>query len=196
MTKATSTKATSTAIQADAEMDKLVTQAEKRFADQAQANLVDLIDGSTRGVLTLFPFTPRTIEEGKTYPVMTGQFDTKRVKVPVAAFAKMTEEGRQFLSLSIGKKDQTHIGGALFRQEEQDAATGVWNITPGKENDRYGVITKTVKVEGTDAYETVYELRFYGKRRLSGAGVPYIKANVYAERLEGDAAAAAMQDCF
>lgn len=181
----------------DEDMDKLVTEAEKQFAQRDQVQLVDLIDGNTRGVLTLFPYAPRNPEAGKTYPAMTGHLDTKRVKIPVSAFAKMTDEGRQFLSLSIGPQGQNHIGGAVFRQEEQNQTNGLWELAPGKENDRYGVIGKTVQIEGTEDYETVFELRFYGKRRLSGAGVPYIKAQVYPERKAGGAdAETAMDGCF
>ena len=193
MTTATTTKPARTAAPAhdDAEMDKLVTEAERQFAVQ----LVDLVDANTRGVLTLFPYLPRNGEAGKTYPVMTGHLDTKRVKVPVSAFAKTTEEGRPFLSLSIGPQGQNHIGGAVFRQEEQNPATGLWELAPGKENERFGVIGKTVPIEGTDEYDTVFELRLYGRRRLSGGGVPYIKAQVYPERKAGDAEEA-MEGCF
>lgn len=126
----------------DEDMDKLVTEAEKQFAQRDQVQLVDLIDANTRGVLTLFPYTPRNVEAGKTYPAMTGHLDTKRVMIPVSAFAKMTDEGRQFLSLSIGPQGQNHIGGAVFRQEEQNQANGLWELTPGKENDRYGVMAR------------------------------------------------------
>lgn len=195
MTNAKTTKSARTAAPVhDEEMDKLVTEAEKKFAHRDQVQLVDFIDANTRGVLTLFPYAPRNVEVGKTYPVMTGHLDTKRVKIPVSAFAKKTEEGREFLSLSIGPQGQNHIGGAVFRQEEQNPANGVWELAPGKENDRYGVIGKTVPVEGTEDYETVFELRSYGKRRLSGAGVPYIKAQVYPERKASDAEA--MDGCF
>ncbi len=166
----------------DEEMDRLVTEAEKQFARQDQVHMVELIDANSRGVLTLFPFVPRTFESGKTYPAMTGHLDTRRVKIPVSAFKKTTEEGREFLSLSIGPKGQNHIGGAVFRQEEQNPANGLWEPTPGKENERHGVIGKTVPIAGADEYETVFELRFYGRRRLSGAGVPFIKAQVYPER--------------
>lgn len=196
MTNAKNTKPARIAAPAhDEEMDKLVTEAEKQFAQRDQVQLVDLIDASTRGVLTLFPYSPRNVEAGKTYPVMTGHLDTRRVKIPVSAFAKQTDEGRDFLSLSIGPQGQNHIGGAVFRQEEQNQSTGLWELAPGKENDRYGVIGKTVQIEGTEDYETVFELRFYGKRRLSGAGVPYIKAQVYPERKAGDAENA-MDGCF
>lgn len=59
------------------------------------------------------------------------------------------------------------------------------------------MIGKTVQIPGTEDYETVFELRFYGKRRLSGAGVPYIKAQVYPERKAGGAEAEeAMNGCF
>lgn len=196
MTNAKNTKPARTAAPAhDEDMDKLVTEAEKQFAHRDQVQLVDLIDANTRGVLTLFPYSPRNVEANKVYPVMTGHLDTKRVKIPVSAFAKKTEEGREFLSLSIGPQGQNHIGGAVFRQEEQNQTNGLWELAPGKENDRYGVIGKTVQIEGTEDYETVFELRFYGKRRLSGAGVPYIKAQVYPERKAGDAENA-MDGCF
>jgi hypothetical protein len=179
----------------DEEMDKLVTEAEKQFAQLDRVQLVDLIDTNTRGVLTLFPYRPRSVEAGKVYPAMTGHLDTKRVKIPVSAFAKKTEEGREFLSLSIGPQGQSHIGGAVFREEEQSQNNGLWELAPGKENDRHGVICKTVQKEGAEDYVTVFELRFYGKRRLSGAGVPYIKAQVYPERKANDAENA-MDGCF
>ncbi|RRS01146.1 hypothetical protein EIP75_21445 [Aquabacterium soli] len=177
-------------------MDRLAAQAERTNAQRDQVHLVDLIDANTRGVLTLFPYTPRKAEEGKTYPAMTGHLDTKQVKIPVSAFAKMTEEGRPFLSLAIGPQGQNHIGGAVFRQESQNQDNGAWELAPGKENERHGVIGKTVPIEGTDEYETVFELRFYGKRRLSNSGVPYIKAQVYPERKQGTDAADAMEGCF
>lgn len=178
------------------EMEQLVTQAEREFAERDQVQLVDLIDANTHGVLTLFPYTPRNIEPGKTYPAMTGHLDTRRVKIAVSAFAKMTDEGREYLSLSIGPRGQNHIGGAVFRQEEQNPENGRWMLAPGKENDRYGVIGKSVQAEGTEDYQTVFELRFYGKRRLSGAGVPYIKAKVYPERKAGGDDEQAMEGCF
>lgn len=167
---------------------------------QNQLHLVDLIDANTRGVLTLFPFQPREVVAGKKYPVMAGHIDTKRVKVPVFAFEQMTEEGRKFLSLSIGVKDQKHIGGAVFRQEEQNPANGKWELTPGKEGDRFGVLNKQVAV-GQDEYETIFELRFYGKRIESRAGVFYIKAQVYPQRKEGEVlerstASDSMGGCF
>ena len=45
---------------------------------------------------------------------------------------------------------------------------------------------------------TVFELRFYGKRLESKAGVYYIKAQVYPERKDGVIAAdgATKNDCF
>ncbi|MDR7380398.1 hypothetical protein J2X19_005105 [Rhodoferax ferrireducens] len=196
MTNAKNTQTSRNALPThDEDMDKLVTQAEKQFAHRDQVQLVDLIDANTRGVLVLFPYNPRNVEAGKTYPVMTGHLDTKRVKIPVSAFVKVTEEGREFLSLAIGPQGQNHIGGAVFRQEEQNQGNGSWELAPGKENDRYGVIGKTQLIEGTEDYETVFELRFYGKRRVSGAGVPFIKAQVYPERKAGDAAEA-MAGCF
>ncbi len=196
MTNAKTAKPACTATPAhDEEMDKLVAEAEMQFAHRDGVQLVDLIDADTRGVLTLFPCSPRKVEAGKTYPVMTGHLDTKRVKIPVAAFAKMTDEGREFISLSIGPQGQNHIGGAAFRQEEQNQANGSWELAPGKENERHGVIGKTVQVDGTDDYRTVFALRFYGKRRLSSAGVPYIKAQVYPERKSGNDEQA-MAGCF
>lgn len=189
-------KATHIAASADdVEMDRLVTEAEQQFTRSDQSQLVDLIDGNTRGVLTLFPYVPRNFEPGKTYPAMTGYLDTQRVKIRVSAFSKRTDEGREFLSLSIGLQGQNHIGGAVFRQEGLNPENGLWNVAPGKENERHGVIGKTVPVAGTDDFETVFELRFYGKRRLSGAGVPYIKAQVYPERTH-DADGREMVGCF
>lgn len=164
----------------------------------SEVHLADLVDANTRGVLTLFPFKPRTLEQGKTYPVMTGHIDTRRVKVPVAAFEHTTDEGRVYLSLSIGSKGQNHIGGAVFRQEEQNLENGKWELTPGKENDRWGVLNKQVPIAGPDKFETVFELRFYGKRLESKAGVFYIKAQVYPQRIDGAPGQddAARKDCF
>jgi hypothetical protein len=171
---------------------------DKQQPDRQQIHLADLIDANTRGVLTLFPFKTREPVEGKTYPVMAGHIDTRRVKVPVAAFEHTTDEGRVYLSLSIGLKDQNHIGGAVFRQEEQNPQNGLWELTPGKENDRWGVLSKQIPVGGSDEYETIFELRFYGKRTESRAGVFYIKAQVYAERKDGVTLAdgAAKNTCF
>jgi hypothetical protein len=186
MTTAKTTKATPTPIaKDDAAMEKLVGNFEKEMNQAGQVHLADLIDANTRGVLTLFPFKPREMVEGKKYPVMSGHIDTKRVKVPVSAFEHMTDEGRKFLSLSIGLKGQNHIGGAVFREETQNLINGKWELTPGKENERPGVLKKQVAIVGTDEYETVFELRFYGKRVESNAGVYYIKAQVYPERKGG-----------
>lgn len=187
-------------IEPDAEMDRLVADAEKSWKREAEVQLVDLLDAYSRGVLTLFPYVPRTVEAGKVYPAMTGHLDTRRVKVRVSAFAKRTDEGREFLSLAIGAQGQDHIGGAVFRSEEQDETDGQWRLAPGKENERHGVISKTVRIDGTDTFETVFELRFYGRRRLTSAGVPYIKAQVYQAR-RSDAQAngdddKAMDGCF
>lgn len=63
-------------------MDKLVTEAEKQFAQRDQVQLVDLIDANTRGVLTLFPYTPRNVEAGKTYPAMTGHLTPSASRFP------------------------------------------------------------------------------------------------------------------
>ncbi len=178
----------------DPEMEHLVSQVEQQFA-RSQGSLVDLIDSGTRGTLTLFPYTPRNPDPEKTYPVVTGHLDTRQAKIPVSGFAKMSEEGRNFLSLSIGAKGQERIGGAIFRQEEQDPATGLWSFAPGKENDRFGMIEKSVKVDD-QSYEQVFELRMYGKRRLSGAGVPYIKAKVYPMRAAGEDEGDALDGIF
>jgi hypothetical protein len=186
MTNAKTTKTTQAAVTTgDQVMDKLVGNFEKGMQERGQVHLADLIDANTRGVLTLFPFKPREMVAGKKYPVMSGHIDTKRVKVPVSAFEHTTDEGRKFLSLSIGVKDQNHIGGAVFREEVQNQTNGKWELTPGKENDRFGLLNKQVLIAGTEEYETVFELRFYGKRVESRAGVYYIKAQVYPERKEG-----------
>lgn len=66
----------------DEDMDKLVTEAEKQFAQRDQVQLVDLIDANTRGVLTLFPYTPRNVEAGKTYPAMTGPWTPSASRFP------------------------------------------------------------------------------------------------------------------
>jgi hypothetical protein len=181
-----------------AALDQPAGRFDQPLQGRAQVHLADLIDANTRGVLTLFPFKPRELVQGKSYPVMTGHIDTRRAKVPVAAFEHMTEEGRVYLSLSVGLKEQNHIGGAVFRQEEQDPENGKWELTPGKENERWGSLNKQNAVVGSQEYETVFELRFYGKRLESKAGVYYIKAQVYPERKDGATAAggAAKNDCF
>ncbi len=155
------------------------------------------INENTRGVLVLFPYTPKDGEavQGKDYPVMTGHIDTRNAKIPVAAFSKMTDEGREFLSLSIGFINHEHIGGALFRQEQQDPGNGKWEVAPGKGNDRFGIIQKQVK-DG-EKYQTVFELRFYGGRKLSRQNVPFIKAQIYPQRKEGEPANdQVMEGCF
>jgi uncharacterized protein (DUF736 family) len=196
MGKAKTTDAAVAGTADDQEAGQLSPQLDHRLAVQTPVQLVSLIDAGTQGVLTLFPFTPREVEPGKTYPLMTGVLDTKRVKIQVSAFAKTSEEGRTFLSLSVGAPGQDHIGGALFRQEEQVEATGLWASTPGKESDRFGVIAKQVKNAALDDYETVFSLRVKGARRLSRGGVPYIKARVYPERGAVPADGQAMSGCF
>lgn len=163
----------------------------------AAFNHVDLINANTTGILVLFPYVPRTMAPGVEYPVMKGHLDTRNVKVPVSAFMKSTDEGRPYLSLSIGVTGQAHIGGAVFRQEVQSDLDGRWRFVPGKENERFGLIAKTEKV-ADHAYDTIFQLNFSGKRRLSGAGVPYIKGNVYPMRHDGAELepAAAMAGCF
>ena len=170
-------------------------------AAQAIASNMDasrLVDENTRGVLVLFPYKPKEGEvgQGKEYPAMAGHIDTRNAKIPVAAFAKKTDEGREYLSLSIGFNGHEHINGAMFRQEQQDPSNGKWEVAPGKGNDRFGIISKKIK-EG-DAFITVFELRFYGGRKLSRQNVPYIKAQVYPQRKEGDQPAndQAMEGCF
>ena len=191
-----------TAAAPDQELDQAVSAFEASLAAKASAVpdsdeviFVDLINADTRGVLVLFPYEPTNPEPGKEYPVMKGNLDTRNVKVPVSAFMKKTDEGRYYLSLSIGRKGQEHIGGAIFRQEIQNPADGAWVFVPGKENERFGIVAKTVKV-GEGDYQPVFELNFSGKRRLSGAGVPYIKGNIYPVRVELENPAAAMAGCF
>jgi hypothetical protein len=155
------------------------------------------IGPETRGKLVLFPFFPSRVEDGKKYPVMKGYLDTPSARVPVSAFNAMTEEGREFLSLSIGFQGCERVGGALFRAEVQDPANGRWNPVPGKVNDRFGLIQKTVKVGEDDfggVYETEWSLRFNGKRKLSAAQKPYIKLDVYPARQA--VPASAVEGCF
>ena len=170
-------------------------------AAQAIASNMDasrLVNENTRGVLVLFPYSPKdgAVGKGKEYPAMAGHIDTRNAKIPVAAFSKMTEEGREYLSLSIGFNGHEHISGAMFRQEQQDPSNSKWEMAPGKGNDRFGVISKQIK-DG-DAYITVFELRFYGGRKLSRQNVPYIKAQIYPQRNEGEQPAndQAMEGCF
>lgn len=173
-------------------------QIAKDLSAQAEAprSALSLITAATRGVLVLFPYSPQQPEEGKVYPVMKGSLDTREVKVRVSAFAHKTDEGREYLSLSIGSAGEDHIGGALFRHESQNPMNGLWELAPGKENDRFGAIAKSVPGTEPGTYDQVFQLRFYGKRKLSPTGVPYIKCNVYPERKEGADALAAMKDCF
>jgi hypothetical protein len=198
--KANTTKATTTS-KGDVDMAKLVGNFEQGLAAKAvtaQAdngvNPLDLLDGNSRGVLVLFPWQPKTIEKDKEYPVMKGHIDTKQVKIKVSAFMKTTDEGRVYLNLSIGSKGQERIGGALFRYETQDQTNGKWVAVPGKDNERFGVIAKSIKI-GEGEYADVFTLRFYGNRKLSDGNVPYIKAKIYPERKEGQADAD-MSGCF
>lgn len=187
MTKSQTTKA------ADQNMAPAATQAIASTMDASR-----LVNENTRGVLVLFPYLPKdgAAGKGKEYPVMAGHIDTRTAKIPVAAFSKMTEEGREYLSMSIGFNGHEHISGAMFRQEQKDPDNGKWEIAPGKGNDRFGTISRQIK-EG-EAYITVLELRFYGVRKLSRQNVPYIKAQIYPQRKEGEQPANdhVMEGCF
>lgn len=61
-------------------------------------------------MLAMVPFTPCSIEQGRIYPVMIGHLDIKIVMVSVSAFARKTDEGREFLSLAIGPQSYAYIG--------------------------------------------------------------------------------------
>jgi hypothetical protein len=161
---------------ADLVTDALVREVEKRVMP-ARRNPVDFINAETRGVLVLFPYEPQNRREGVTYPVMKGHIDTRNVRCLVSAFAHVTEEGREYISLSVGVEGQDHIGGAMYRHEVQNAKNGAWGLTPGKENLRFGLIVKSVCINKIDEeYDIVFQLQVNGKRQMSGAGVPYIKA--------------------
>lgn len=158
-----------------------------------------LINKDTRGVLVLFPYVPKAgaTSEGKTLPVMTGSIDTRDAKIPVAAFAKQTDEGREYLSLSIGFADHEHISGVMFRQEKQNPADGIWEVAPGKGNERFGLISKQTK-NADETFTKVFELRFFGGRKLSRLNMPYIRAQIYPQQLgtvegQGDEV---MDGCF
>jgi hypothetical protein len=58
----------------------------------------------------MVPFTPCSIEQGRIYLVMIGHLDIKIVMVSVSAFARKTDEGREFLSLAIGQQSYAYIG--------------------------------------------------------------------------------------
>ena len=163
---------------------------------EAPRSALSLINADTRGVLVLFPYAPQEREEGKVYPVMKGSLDTRDAKVRVSAFAHKTDEGREYLSLSIGSAGDDHIGGALFRHELQNPLNGLLELAPGKENERFGAIAKSVPGAEPGTYDNLFQLRFRGKRKLSPTGVAYIKCNVYPERKEGADALAAMNECF
>jgi len=188
------------------ELDQLNEQARAAGVDPAE--LIPQLAGTpgvhpipmgpeTRGKLVLFPYFPSRVEDGKKYPVMKGYLDTPSARIPVSAFNAMTEEGREFLSLAVGFQGCERVGGALFRAEVQDPSNGRWNPVPGKVNDRFGLIQKTVKT-GEDefgaVYETEWSLRFNGKRKLSAANKPFIKLDVYPARQS--APASAVEGCF
>jgi uncharacterized protein (DUF736 family) len=179
----------------DGELETLVSKLEAEFSQRDERDPVNFINESSRGVLVLFPYAPLTMEEGKKYPSMKGHLDTRQAKVKVSAFAAMTDEGREYLSLSIGDKGSERMGGALFRDEEQDEMNGRWTTAPGKENERHGLIAKTVKSEVSDEYQTLFELKCSGARKLSAAGVPFIRVKVYPVRVAANSEAS-MQGCF
>jgi len=163
---------------------------------ESPRSALSAINAETRGVLVLFPYAPQERKEGVMYPVMKGSLDTRDAKVRVSAFAHKTDEGREYLSLSIGSEGEDHIGGAVFRHESQNPLNGLWELAPGKENERFGAIAKSVPGAEPGTYDNLFQLRFYGKRKLSPTGVAYIKCNVYPERKEGAEALSAMKDCF
>jgi hypothetical protein len=176
--------------------DALVKRVEQA-ARQGRVNPADLITADTRGVLVLFPYEPLNRREGVVYPVMKGHLDSKNVRCPASVFAHVTEEGRPYISLSLGVEGQAHIGGAMFRYEEQNPSDGRWELVPGKENLRFGQITKSVLVDKDGKeYDVVFQLQVSGKRKMSAAGVPFIKADVYPSREKADESLEAMQDCF
>jgi hypothetical protein len=180
----------------DKNTDELVRAVERR-AIEGQRNPVDLINAETRGVLVLFPYKPLNPVEGTKYPVLKGHLDTKNVRCPVSVFTHVTEEGREYASLSIGVKAQEHIGGALFRHEVQNEINGAWELTPGKENLRFGQIAKSICIdEDKKEYEIIFQLQVSGLRKMSNGGVPFIKANVYPVRNKADESLEAMQACF
>lgn len=173
-------------------------QIAKDIAAQADAprSALSLINATTRGVLVLFPYSPKEREEGKVYPVMKGNLDTAAARVLVSAFEHMTDEGRKYLSLSIGSAGENHIGGVIFRKESQNPLDGLWEIAPGKENDRFGAISKTVPGAEPGTYDEVYRLRCSGKRKLSSTGVPFIRCDVYPDRNDRAETLASMDVCF
>lgn len=184
-------------IQNDDPMTDALVRHVEETARQGRRNAADLITADTRGVLVLFPYEPLNRREGIRYPVMKGHLDSKNVRCPASVFAHVTEEGRQYISLSLGVEGEEHIGGAMFRHEEQSPDNGLWELVPGKENLRFGQITKSVIVDkDTKKYDVVFQLQVNGKRKMSAGGVPFIKADVYPLREKADESLEAMKDCF
>lgn len=178
----------------DQEIGRLVDDFEASLppAPTAHALLPSLINADTVGVLVLFASSPANRKEGKVYPCMRGHLDTKGATIPVSAFLERSEEGREYLSLSIAGMGYEPVRGSCFRAEQQNPDDGKWGVLPGKSNDRFGFIEKSVKVG--DEYQTVFRLRFFGGRKVAANGLAYIKAKVYSQRSE--ATAEDFGDCF
>lgn len=174
----------------DAEVQAAATLPEVASDGRALANF---INAQTSGTLVLFPFVPREREPGKVYPALKGYLDCADARVPVSAFEQRTELGRRYISLAIGERGEVRLGGVMFRAETQDPATGLWNAVPGKKHDRFGWLRKQRKVSEEEGYETIFELRITGSRRLSAAGRPYIRAGVRASKVHGGET---MEACF
>jgi len=152
----------------------------KTVADQ----LIEFIGENTQGTLTLVPARFGQREEGKVYPMMRGWLDTPLFRVPAAAFLKSTDEGREYLSISFGNKGDL-VYGCLFRVEEQDMTNGKWVAIPGKENDRTGLISKSIQVgekDGKPLYEKIFELRMIGGIRKTRNGNHCIKVKVFSAK--------------
>lgn len=178
----------------DQEIGRLVDEFEASLppAPSAPALRPSLVNADTVGVLVLFASRPTNRKEGKVYPVMRGHLDTRGATIPVSAFLEKSEEGREYLSLSIAGMGYEAVRGSCFRAEQQNPDDGTWGVLPGKNNDRFGFIEKSVKVG--DEYETIFRLRFFGGRKVAANGLAYIKAKVYAQREEGGAEN--FDDCF
>ncbi len=178
----------------DKEIGRLVDEFEASLppAPSAPALLPSLVNADTVGVLVLFAYRPGSRKEGKVYPVMRGHLDTRGATIPVSAFLEKSEEGREYLSLSIAGMGYEPVRGSCFRAEQQNPDDGTWGVLPGKGNDRFGFIEKSVKVG--DEYETVFRLRFFGGRKVAANGLAYIKAKVYSQREE--VSAESFSDCF
>lgn len=158
----------------------------KTLADR----MIEFIDEGTSGTLTLTPARFGVRDANKEYPTMSGWFDTPNFRISAAGFVKKTEEGREYLSISFGGKNEDRFYGCIFRDEVQDLNTGLWATKFGKENDRHGLIRKNEEAgkdpEGKTIYKTLFELRMAGGVRRTRNGNLCLKLKVYSVKNDED----------